>query len=770
MKSLWWKRVVKPVIKSEEGFTLAEIMVAAGLLGVISLAIMQLTTNIEKSTKKLYQDSNRNQLYNSIATNMMNSNACANSFVRNDLPPATALHFPAGVPSPPPIHNVGINPQVNGVNAGVDREIRDKNNRVILSVGDIYGGNDKGALSIEQIRLANYENGAAPFNNGAQTATLEIRVKTRKAARLEGAGLTEEQAADIVRRDSLGQASTYIRIPVKVRLEGGVVVNCYTEFESHLQTVCNSTLQGTHQELSSGKCKSIMIEPNNSEPATDIDTMIFPEAALTISHGSVELIKDRANRGTIAVANDASLDMEGGLGVGTTRSTGDGNINASGGAVIGDGSVPTTGDLKTSSGIIAGNTDAAADPADGDIKAASGFVAGDTTNGVNPDNGDYLATGGISLGALGVNPDNGDVMATGGASFGAAGANPDPGDVLALGGAALGAGMANPQAGDLLLQSGIAAGSGISTNPDNGDILGSGGLSVGVAAPNPAVGDILATSGIKAGNTGVAPADGDIIARGGISVGVTGIQSNPNTGWVDADVGMVIRTVIPANPTAMASAASSSVDELVPNIGWVRGQIARTLAPTSADVSQIMSDIMDTAIGDADSAAIILKRNICQNTRIRHANGTYASGTWESGTNTCRYETFNCSEIGRCDNVYANASVFAGSNVQAGQNVIAQGNVVASTGNVTAGVDVRANRDLRAGRNLYVTSNAYANYIRSYGNMYADGDIDVDDMFARNRGCIRGSCYTRLHSAICGGAKSVMVGIRNGLIICANKW
>lgn len=770
MKSLWWKKFTRDIAKSEDGFTLAEIMVAAGLLGVISLAIMQLTTNIEKSTKKLYQDSNRNQLYNSIATNMMNSNACANSFVRNDLPPATALHFPAGVASPPPIYNAGINPQVNGVNAGVDREIRDKNNRVVLSVGDIYGGNDKGALSIEQIRLANYENAAAPFNNGAQTATLEIRVKTRKAARLEGAGLTEEQAADIVRRDSLGQASTYIRIPVKVRLDaGGQVINCYTEFESHLQTVCNSTLQGTHQELSSGKCKSIMIEPNASEPGTDIDQMIFPEAAITVSHGSVELIKDRANRGTIAAANDASIDLEGGVGVGTTRSQGDGHINASGGLVIGDGSTPTTGDIKASSAIVAGNTDAAINPADGDIKAASGYVAGNTTDAVNPDNGDYLATGGVSLGSVAVNPDNGDLMATGGASFGAGGANPDPGDVLALGGAALGVGVANPQAGDLLLQSGIAAGSGISTNPDNGDILGSGGLSVGVAAPNPAVGDILATSGMKAGAGGVAPADGDIIARGGISVGVTGIQSNPNTGWVDADVGMVIRTVIPANPTALASAATSSVDELVPNIGWVRGQIARTLSPTTADVSQIMSDIMDTAIGDADSAAIILKRNICQNTRIRHANGNYASGTWESGTNSCRYETFNCSEIGRCDNVYANASVFAGAEVRAGTNVRAGASVIAGA-NVQAGVDVIAGRDLRAGRNLYVTSNAFANYIRSYGNIYSDGDLSSNNINARNLGCIRGSCYTRLHSYICAGAKQVMVGIRNGLIICANKW
>lgn len=664
------KSLFKKITKSEAGFTLAEIMVAAGLVGVLSLAVLQLTENMQKSTKKLHQDFNKNQLMNMLATNMMNSNACANSFVQNDGTLAQPLHFPdAG--TVPPLYGNGINPQVNGIEAGVDREIRDKNNRVILSPGDVYGDNTEGAMVIETIRLNNYENNAAPWNNGAQTATLELKVSKRVAAQLEARGKTAAEADAAAKRTSLGQAFSYIRIPVKVKLNGaGEVESCYTEFESHLQTVCNTSFQGTHEELSSGKCKSVMIESVGSDP-TDVNAA--RNAAITVAEGSLELVKDTASRETIVSNNDASIDMEGGLGIGTTRSTGDGNVNASGGVVIGAATAPTVGD----------------------IKALSGFVAGNTA--VDPDNGDILAVGGASLGSVG----------------------------------------ANPQPGDLLVTSGVSAG-GASANPDNGDFVGTGGLSVGPGTPNPDSGDILATSGIKAGTTGSAPYDGDVIARGGISVGVTGIRADPNTGWVDADAGMVIRTTMPANPTGMASAASSSVNELVPNIGWVRQQIARTLAPTPGDVSSIMSDIMDTAIGDSDSAAIILKRNICQNTRIRHANGAYATGSWISASNRCDFTTYNCSESGRCTHVYAN-------------------------------FEMRAGRDIHAGRHLYVTSNAYANYIRSYGNMYANGDIDVDEVYARNRVCARGNCYTMFHSAICGG-RSVMVGIRNGRIICANKW
>jgi len=660
--------LLKKFTRSNSGFTLVEVMVAAGLIGVLSLAVLQLTENIQRSSKKMSQDFNKQQLMTMISTNMMSSESCRNSFVRNDNDVSVPTEERVD-PVVAPTYTSGINPQTNGANAGTDRELRDRNNRVFLSVGDKFGGNDAGAIMIEQIRLANYENGAEPFNNGAQTATLEIQIARTLTTRLEASGRTAQQIKDAEKASSLGQSRSYIRIPVKVQLlttgpRIGQVRNCYTEFESHLETVCETSFAGEHDFPGTSRCRDIEIYKPTAGNDIAISTL-----------GSIEVRKETAGAGRDLLAEtsaDGSVVMQGGLGVGFGAADSvddDGDMIATGGLVLGGTDNPTEGVLSASRSVVAGSTTLA--PATGDILATSGISAGDTTidppNGVIVSDQDVRVGSGISVGSKTLDVNVGDIKATGG----------------------------------------FGTGPSLPTDIGNGDVLARDGMSVGSGATT-------------------SPGNGDLWVQNRARVG--SVSASIGAGWMDVANGIYIREVQPANPG----------DEVVPNVRWVRTQIGRTLAPSSGEASSIAADILNAAYNETGSGLNVIKAAACTSTRIRHANGAYVYGAWVASARRCDFHTYNCSESGRCSHVYAN-------------------------------YEVRAGRDIYAGRNLHVTSNAYAAYIRSYGNMYANGDIDADEFRARNRVCSRGYCYTMFHSAICGG-RSVMVGIRNGRVICANKW
>ncbi len=57
-----FEKFIKNVLRGDKGFSLAEIMVAAGLLGVVSLGVMQMTTRMHKTQKNTAQKANANEL------------------------------------------------------------------------------------------------------------------------------------------------------------------------------------------------------------------------------------------------------------------------------------------------------------------------------------------------------------------------------------------------------------------------------------------------------------------------------------------------------------------------------------------------------------------------------------------------------------------------------------------------------------------------------------------------------------------------------------
>ena len=71
---------IKKICKENSGFTLVEIMVAAGLLGGLSLAVMELTSNSAKSAKKLQQDFEISNVMSNVVNVLRDEKSCSRNF------------------------------------------------------------------------------------------------------------------------------------------------------------------------------------------------------------------------------------------------------------------------------------------------------------------------------------------------------------------------------------------------------------------------------------------------------------------------------------------------------------------------------------------------------------------------------------------------------------------------------------------------------------------------------------------------------------------
>ncbi len=63
-----------------KGFSLVEMVVVLGLMGIASMGVLQITANMTKSTKTSEIGLEINSMVNSITQNLLNSSACTNTF------------------------------------------------------------------------------------------------------------------------------------------------------------------------------------------------------------------------------------------------------------------------------------------------------------------------------------------------------------------------------------------------------------------------------------------------------------------------------------------------------------------------------------------------------------------------------------------------------------------------------------------------------------------------------------------------------------------
>ncbi len=260
------KRQRKFKFLGTKGFTLVEVMVAAGLLGVLSVAVTQIMSNINRGTKKVRQDFEANSFKNRLATLMLSEDNCTETLG------GLAVDAAPGTPVLAGIKKVGaVNPTFN-----IDDQI----------------GNAGEALTIRDIRIFGYCNDTNPAtytnhtcgadgvsfdtfsyvdgNGVPQTrrrGEISLVVNLRKSGRT--GALTAEQQ-DAIQKSSFGalEMRTSIKLNV-VTTTAGVIEKCFGDRLDYAQATCVS-MGGTFFE-DDGTCRNFVMKNRNTLPSAAFD-------------------------------------------------------------------------------------------------------------------------------------------------------------------------------------------------------------------------------------------------------------------------------------------------------------------------------------------------------------------------------------------------------------------------------------------------------------------------------------------------------------------
>ncbi|CBW27890.1 putative membrane protein [Halobacteriovorax marinus SJ] len=792
---------------NSKGFTLAEIMVATGMLAVISLGVMQLMSNMNRGQKEFEQNAEIRSILNNIEVSLQDTNTCNYSLVVNkyidsgntgfykidDIAAANINTYSQDV-----LVDRIINPNksfftvpadegnILGLNLADDITVARMCNEDYtggMSADELreYGcmiGNDKGRILIRRMWLGTDSGGNTSlfitFISGGlinvftsdPSTDLQVYYNALRASDPEAAAkLSGSFGSPIVTkfiRISLSSVSADQVAPMNNMtavsritdpagsLAEGDVTNCFTNLTDTIQAACEN-FGGNYHDID-GSCRALRIRSDNSsnDGEAGYDASFIPSIP-------TNAVSPGGPRST-AIATEGHVYVGPLNNTGAAESVG-GNLWASGVGIIGspsfnvepDDGGDNQGELWTQSHIRVGSKASGTAGDHGNIYADGGLVLGTATTDPADNSGHIYSNGGIALGTTSGTALTGPHMKTsGGLSLGTANQSPDDGHAMISGGAKIGS---------------LAAGAAMSDD----DLAVTGGISVGASGSNPYSADpddgsvyaqnsYYGAGSLHLGSQAVNPSAGagHIRISGALNVGATQTQTDAGTAHIQG------------------IAYSYGLDPLEDNINalttieWVKERIARTLAPTGSSAAQIAEDILSNAVKDTKSGIVAIQKDACENFYVKNNNQNYVAGSWKSGTKRCEFNNNarDCSIDGQCTNVYAN-------------NAVISDNYMRATGYIRAGSYVRADTYLVTGTYAQIGS-----YLNVGGNVTATGRVHSSNyVFATNylqtngyaraaRFCINGtsgaSCITKVKSNVCGNTQKV-VSWQNGHVICINE-
>jgi hypothetical protein len=749
-------------LRNIEGFSLAEIMVAAGILGMISLGVMQMTQNLQKNQKKFQYDAEINEFLTRLQMGLRDKTACERTFIGADEPanPGVPLQ-PITVHADAQGTYQASAALVNAIYGGGENGAG--NATVLAQVGQRYGAVG-GGFQVVEIKLHSAQVPAA-MN---ELVPARVGIKLRKLGAVDDQG--DADPSNDILKGAWGPAEVVKNFDILVTVwdaadpnlapAGGVAGNlrsCFVSEDYYVNAACKALggeldTDGACKNLAIGKltetypADTLNAESVNWEFLVEGNTRLKNNVEVGYDNGNetdpnatnyiepLTFPTDYQNQGNILVENNILLGFNksgGANDVPRMTDSGDyqpGTLLGTGNLFMGygDPALPNPNLTNAQSGnIIARSSVYAGFPSGTNLTAVSDGVGGA---------GEIVAQKGITVN---------DNLATPNTGYGI--------DIKD-------GGTANNQ---FLLRVGDDSGFIDVDIPRTlrfaGNNGGNGGTAVGEAhlriGPNNQRAQISGTS-VGIGINTPAPArqfhvtgdtqmNGDQFVMGNITVG------DSNNGSSDKDLTVygnahVLGYLKLSTPTSnQGSFSGETFDTFAATVGWVRQRIANTLAPDASTRTQIAGDILNTTFNEAGSALRVIQQNYCTRLQIYTGYSSTSwsgpvSGSWSGGR--CRYYVRNCGYNNHCNYVYANTGIISDGYVRATRYVWAR-DYVSTNGH------------------MYATS-----YIRGRSYLY------VDSYARASRFCIGGSsslsCITRIPNTDCGWSNKVR-GIHNGYVQCA---
>jgi type II secretory pathway pseudopilin PulG len=392
------------IYNGQKGFTLAELVVTMGLLGGMSIYLLDMISGIRETEKQSLAFFSISTVTMDIVNILQDQDSCTETLGGLDPSPA----FPNGATIP------AIRRVTSGLTGANVRDVYTEDQVVDRLAG---GG---GVVQIDSMLLSNYGTPGAGtlYRTSARQAYVTITYKVGAAAdRTDGVGvdwdaMDDTQKAEL--RNRVGSMPIVVkRIPIQVQLNaGGTIERCnaggvWTEYLSDL---CVDVLQGTPSG-SPVRCRNMKIHATTGaqEVGTPVaaDTMLEADGRYQVEDAhKTEFLKVGSTTTDYTMNPGMRVQLERSLWTNSLRvgsgitSPGDDNVSFSGTLYIGDFSNTRNfrrqlrlGAPGAPQGIeVMGNTPAGTDPALTSITVQSGIVRMDDP----PYNTAYPSAGGAA--------------------------------------------------------------------------------------------------------------------------------------------------------------------------------------------------------------------------------------------------------------------------------------------------------------------------------------------------------------------------------------
>ena len=261
-------------------------VVAAGLLAGLSVAVVNLSKNLSKSSRKVSQDMSVNSLRLEVFSSMKNTIACTNT--------------------------------LNGISStgGAVASIRDAANSIIISSGGVYGnssGNAQAKVSVTSIDFDSYTNTGSAYRSdptlGATdriNGTANVSISFRRGSLNGGKTETDERAL------GGGNVRGVVRIPVRVVIDttSNEVLSCSSAQLTYVDAFCDSFDGDSTYD---SRCRHITIE--DGVGMTDYAAKFIGNVEISDSDIAANTLKTLHVHGSTGVGRDADIANDGNLSV-----------------------------------------------------------------------------------------------------------------------------------------------------------------------------------------------------------------------------------------------------------------------------------------------------------------------------------------------------------------------------------------------------------------------------------------------------------------------
>ncbi|MFZ9000390.1 MAG: hypothetical protein ACO20H_03745 [Bacteriovoracaceae bacterium] len=276
-------------LKNNSGFSIAEILVATGMLGVVTLGIMQTmkdSQSVGKSTAQKFESINLIKRVNDLLKDPL---ICKDTFGGLDISSIVGGSGPVNIPQIKKGNDILIKANCVGTSTSAVQDC-------------MFGKETKGRIYLKSMNLTNY-------NQSTKTATLELDIIKGVAIKYDLDSMSQDEMKELKKKSAYGSISETKKTSVAFNIDGSnQIIECITELTYYHEGACDQ-LGGTIDQ-SDKKCKSITFHGTTSSPTAVTSVGAFQiDGDLNVNRG---VIPDDTEAATIVVGDDNGGNKEDG--------------------------------------------------------------------------------------------------------------------------------------------------------------------------------------------------------------------------------------------------------------------------------------------------------------------------------------------------------------------------------------------------------------------------------------------------------------------------